>query len=123
LYCGPDAPYLPVITIQSPNPTREFAIGQRVNFSAVAQYYDLKTQITDGASFKWDVNLAHCQGAICHQHSAIESMFGRSGSFVVEDHNPNPEQYYFYELTVTVTDACGRADRATRTIKVRGFGS
>ncbi|KAI9024654.1 hypothetical protein DFJ74DRAFT_665739 [Hyaloraphidium curvatum] len=120
LYCGPEAPYLPDVQITAPTGAPEAAIGQTVQFSGRATNWD-GTEITAAASFEWNVVLVHCQGYLCHQHSEVDGLRGRQGSFVVGDHAPTAEQYYFYQIDLVVRDACGRSDRATKTVKVRGF--
>lgn len=121
LYCGPDAPYLPVVEILTPVGAAEYAIGDTVRFSARAWYWDRTTQITDPSAFSWNIVLVHCQGYLCHTHSELEGVTGTSGMFTVKDHAPDSQQYYFYEIVVVVTDGCRRSDKATKTVKVRGY--
>jgi hypothetical protein len=122
----------------------EYRIGDTVSFSAMARYWDGTTAITTPRAFEWNVVLVHCQvwfigeylstailsrvatvlpsqGYLCHQHSEVDRLNGLSGSFVVKDHAPDDQQYYFYEVQVVVRDACGRSDRQTRTVKVVGL--
>ncbi len=122
LYCGPDAPYLPIVKIDSPTGVVEYSIGDTVPFSGSAKFYTGLVDITDPASFSWTVVLVHCQGYLCHQHQEVGSLSGRSGSFLVSDHSAGTtEQYYFYEIQLTVRDGCGRSDTARQTVKVKGF--
>lgn len=122
LYCGPDAPYVPIVNILTPKPGKtEYAIGQTVQFTGEAYYWDGKTKITNPGMFAWNVVLVHCQGYLCHQHSEVDGLRGFSGSFTVKDHAPDNQQYYFYEIQLAVTDGCGRMDRATKTVLVKGF--
>ncbi len=121
LYCGPDAPYMPIIRIDSPTGPTERSIGDVVQFRGSAFYYDRVTAITDPAAFQWTVLLIHCQGYLCHQHSEVDNISGLTGSFTVTDHAPDMEQYYYYQINLVVTDACGRRDRAVKTVLVKGF--
>lgn len=121
LYCGPDAPYLPFVVINTPVGAAEYKIGDVVKFSGRALFYTKKVEIFNPDSFSWSVVLVHCQGYLCHQHQEIGSLKGRNGSFVITDHAPTKEQYYFYQIVLTVTDGCGRSDKAVKTVKVKGY--
>jgi hypothetical protein len=61
LYCGPNAPYMPIVRIDLPSGPTERSIGDVVQFQGSAFYFDGVTAITDPAAFQWNVILVHCQ--------------------------------------------------------------
>lgn len=118
LYCGPDAPYLPIPKIISPVGRAEYKIGDNVTCNGRATYYDGKTAITDPAMFSWNVLLMHCEGELCHTHWQTRGQ-GKSISFTVVDHG-SLNQYYYFECELTVTDKCGRSDTVAKSIRIAG---
>lgn len=72
MYCGPKAPYTPIITMMTPLPGTRVLPGGKVAFSAKAVAWDGATPIPP-SGFLWTVDLVHCQGFLCHTHTPFYS--------------------------------------------------
>jgi len=114
LFCGPDAPYLPTVSIVTPVRTKTFNIEESISFSG--QAFDFKGAAIDPANFFWMINLIHCQGPLCHTHFVVQLDGVASGSFIASDHALASAQYFYYEVRLVVTDNCGRSNFATRNL-------
>lgn len=68
VYCGPDAPYMPIVKITFPTAKNAFSVGDNVVFEGKAMDYNM-TPLPE-TSYSWYINLIHCQGAKCHVGSA-----------------------------------------------------
>jgi hypothetical protein len=101
LYPGDKGP--PQVTIQAPSPTFEWAVGETVNYKAVATDPDLET-FGSGLTPHWEFRLEHCPSA-CHEHP-ITSADTASGSFVAPAH----EFPSHLKLIFTATDSRGMTD-------------
>jgi hypothetical protein len=120
LYCGPRAPYAPIIKILSPAPGAAVLPNSNVSFSATATFWDRKTPIPASA-FNWDINLIHCQGNLCHQHNPYQYKGVTSGEFLAFPHDDTPAQYYYWSVQLRVTDRCGNYDIIRRSVTMIGF--
>jgi hypothetical protein len=86
LYCGPRAPYAPIINMVEPVLTFIAQPNEVVRFSASATYWDKRTPVPL-QYWRWDINLIHCQGKLCHQHNPGQFRGVSSGTFRAEPHD------------------------------------
>jgi hypothetical protein len=120
LYCGPRAPYAPRITLISPAPGAAVLPNSNVTFSARATFWDGRTVIP-ASGYNWDINLIHCQGALCHQHNPYQFKGVTSGQFLAFPHDDTTAQYYYWSVQLRVTDRCGNYDIIRRSVTMLGF--
>ncbi|MCU1428019.1 MAG: sugar dehydrogenase [Actinomycetia bacterium] len=92
----------PSVTINTPDPSAQWKVGDVISFSASAT--DPEDGTLPASAFVWNVTLEHCpDGVNCHEHR-IESFNGvKSGAFVAPDH----EYPAHLKLSLTVNDASG----------------
>ncbi|KAI9011577.1 Sorbosone dehydrogenase-domain-containing protein [Hyaloraphidium curvatum] len=84
-YCGPSSPYAPIVTMTQPPEGLIAPPDTNVQFAATATYWDRRTAVP-ASMFTWDVNLVHCQGFLCHQHSPYQFKGVLSGTFNAASH-------------------------------------
>lgn len=91
VFCGPDAPYVPRIWINSPEPDLIAKPGELVFFSGGAK--DWKGNAIPWQTLSWTVNIVHGQGQGSHIHPATY-YFPQTGwgSFLVSAHTNNPNE-------------------------------
>jgi glucose/arabinose dehydrogenase len=97
------ANHSPTITLNAPDPTQRFAVGDTVTASATA------TDAEDGsldASLRWSMKLVHCRQLNCHDHPGEESS-GPDFSTVFDGH-PGDTRLV---ITVSATDTRGASVR------------
>jgi len=86
--------------------------GQTVYFEATATDWQGKT--LPASAYRFDLNVIHGQGAVNHIHPAVIRWDKVDrGTFTIEAHTNNREEYYYYEIRFTVTDSCGRSNFAS----------
>ncbi|KAI9005748.1 hypothetical protein DFJ74DRAFT_691983, partial [Hyaloraphidium curvatum] len=90
-YCGPRAPYAPIITMTSPPEGFAAQPNSMVRFSARATYWDRRTPVP-ASMFRWDINLVHCQGFLCHQHNPFQFQGVLAGAFNATAHDDTDQQ-------------------------------
>ncbi|KAI9016642.1 Sorbosone dehydrogenase-domain-containing protein [Hyaloraphidium curvatum] len=109
LYCGPDAPYMPVVRITFPTRKNAFGVDENVVFEGSVS--DYKGDPLPASSYSWYINLIHCQGARCHTHFFADFNGIVRGSFQTLAHPlDSQDQYYYYQIRLVGTDQCGRQD-------------
>ncbi len=97
----------PAVTIDSPSPSTEWAVGDTLSFSGSA------TDPDDGplpaSALDWALVLHHCPFNICHEHPQREWTGVSSGSFTT----PNHDWPAHLELRATGRDSEGNAGSAS----------
>ena len=101
LYPGDLGP--PQVSIEAPEPSLEWAIGETVDYEATATDPDGES-FGSGLASHWEFTLEHCPLA-CHEHP-ITSADEPSGSFVAPPH----EFPSHLKLEFTATDSRGMSD-------------
>jgi len=101
LYPGDKGP--PQATIKKPLSTFEWAVGETVNYEAVATDPDGET-FASGLTPHWELRLEHCPSE-CHEHP-ITSADAPIGSFIAPAH----EFPSHLKLIFTATDSRGMTD-------------
>lgn len=91
LYCGPTSPYAPIINMTSPPLGYIAQPNEVVKFAATVLYWDNKTPVPP-QFWRWDINLVHCQGALCHQHNPYQFKGVASGVFTAVPHDDSKAQ-------------------------------
>ncbi|HEX3173613.1 MAG TPA: PQQ-dependent sugar dehydrogenase [Solirubrobacterales bacterium] len=102
----------PTVTIETPLPSLEWAVGDEIDFAAGAS--DAQEGELPESAFEWQIVLNHCPSN-CHPHLIEEELGAASGQFVAPDH----EYPSSLTLTVTVTDSGGLSDTESVTIEPR----
>jgi PKD repeat protein len=104
----------PVVTIDAPNPSLRWSVGDPIAFSGHA------TDAVDGplppSDLSWSIVLHHCPGGLtqCHTHD-LETLTGSAGQVNAPDHNyPS-----YLEFRLTATDSAGLSSTATRDLDPR----
>jgi glucose/arabinose dehydrogenase len=91
----------PVATITSPTNGQKLKVGTTVTFTGTANDPDGSLM---ASNFAWQVLLHHND----HVHPYLTTT-GTTGSFVIESHG-TPNETYFYEIILVVTDKSGLTD-------------
>jgi len=136
IYCGPAAPYVPNVAINSPSMRAVYKVGDTVRFQGNATTWDGKP--IPPSRYNWLINLIHCQGTACHVHYHYE-LSGRSeGAFEVSDHlalgaggqctllsyccGPLTRLVFYFRLRLGVADECGYYNYAIRNVNTAAGG-
>lgn len=91
----------PVVTITTPTTATTWAVGDVINYSGSAS--DAEDGALAGTSLNWEIGIVHGS----HNHPAIHTSIGATGSFTAPDHGNN----VYFELCLTATDAGGLKTR------------
>ena len=117
IFCGPESPYLPTVTINSPEPRNMYRLNDTVEFSGSAT--DHSRNAIPASQLMWYINLLHCQGALCHTHFYVNFPGVASGSFQIAGHTLTAaDQFVYFEVRLVAQDECGRVAQASRYVLV-----
>jgi len=119
LYCGPDSPFLPRVSIQPVGFDGLSAVpGSTVAISGRA--VDRLGFRIPASGFEWQLNLYHCKGSRCHSHPMQIVVSGtETASFALMEH----EDCIWYEIQLTAKDACGRPGTARQSLLVQSLAA
>ncbi|KAI9023383.1 Sorbosone dehydrogenase-domain-containing protein [Hyaloraphidium curvatum] len=103
VFCGPEAPYVPRLFINAPESDLVAKPGELVFFTGGAK--DWKGNAIPWQNLEWTVNIVHGQGGGSHIHPAL-FYFPQTGwgSFQVEPHTNNAQEYYYFEIRLNACD-------------------
>ncbi len=102
----------PTATITSPTASKEYQVGETIDFSGSALDYDGSPIAEENLA--WQVIAHHCPQGSCHIHF-LQQASGASGSLVVPDHGDD----VYLELQLTATNSAGLSDTQTVNIHPR----
>lgn len=91
----------PVVTITAPSILTTWKVGDNIAYSGVAS--DPEDGPLSGNHLNWEVGIVHGS----HNHPAIHTSTGNSGSFDTPDHGNN----LYFEICLTATDSGGLKTR------------
>ncbi len=91
----------PVVTITAPSALNTWKVGDTIAYSGTAS--DPEDGPLSGNSLNWEVGIVHGS----HNHPAIYTSTGNSGSFGAPDHGNN----LYFEVCLTATDSQGLKTR------------
>ncbi|KAI9032345.1 Sorbosone dehydrogenase-domain-containing protein [Hyaloraphidium curvatum] len=118
IFCGPDSPYMPTVTIANPIPRNSFRVNDTVAFSGSAM--DFNRNAIPPENLHWYINLLHCQGALCHTHFYQNFAGITNGTFQIADHTlAAADQFIYFEVRLVAKDECERTNQVSRYVVVQ----